>query len=152
SVYEDSFGEKDDWIELYNKGTEPVDIGGFFITDNLNQKTKYRIPLGDEETVVQPGEYKLLWADEQVGQGPLHLSFKLSADGEQIGIYQKVGADIIKVDELTYGAQQTNTSYSRIPNITGPFLETAKYTPLAENELEIPTDAEENVEQNIQVF
>src|SRR5690606_33172281 len=85
SVYEDSFGEKDDWIELYNKGTEPVDIGGFFITDNLNQKTKYRIPLGDEETVVQPGEYKLLWADEQVGQGPLHLSFKLSADGEQIG-------------------------------------------------------------------
>ncbi len=152
SVYEDPFGEKDDWIEIYNNGANPVDFGGFFITDNLSNKTKHRIPFAGAETILQPGQYKLLWADEQIGQGPLHLSFKLSADGEQIGIYQKVGAALIKVDEVTYGRQQQNTSYSRIPNVTGPFLETAKYTPLAENEFEIPTDAEEDIDDIIQVF
>ena len=151
--YQDEYGESDDWIELYNNGAAPIDLTGFFVTDNLDNKTKHRIRAGlAGETILQPGEYRILWADEQPFQGPLHLNFKLSADGEEIGIYQMAGTNLVKVDEFVYGAQKTNTSYSRIPNLTGPFLETSKFTPMAENVFEVPTPVEQSVSGVISVF
>ncbi len=153
NTYQDEVGESDDWIEVYNNGSEPIDIAGFFITDNLNNKTKHRIQRGrDNETIIQPGEYRIIWADEQTFQGPLHVNFKLSADGEQIGIYQMTGASLHKVDEIVFAAQMTNTSYSRIPNITGPFLETSKVTPSEVNVFEVPTPVEASISSMIDVF
>lgn len=150
NTIEDEDEETEDWIELFNPGTQPVDIAGFFITDNLNNKTKYQIKAGqNNETVIQPGEYKILWADEELHEGPLHINFKLSADGESIGLYQKVGSTLLTVDEITYAAHYNGTSYSRIPNATGPFLLTSKLTPLAENELEIPTAREDGLEASV---
>ncbi|MDP8203857.1 MAG: hypothetical protein P9L95_04940, partial [Candidatus Tenebribacter mawsonii] len=31
----DENGDHDDWIEIYNAGDEAIDIGGMYITDNL---------------------------------------------------------------------------------------------------------------------
>src|SRR5205823_4913932 len=36
----------DDWFELYNPGTSPVNLAGYFLTDNLANKFQYRIPAG----------------------------------------------------------------------------------------------------------
>jgi hypothetical protein len=152
-VYEDPFGGKDDWIELYNTGNEAIDLAGFYITDNLSNKTKHLIKKGvGNETVIAPGAYKILWADEEVNQGPLHLNFKLSADGESIGLYQQTGTDLVTMDEITFAAQSGGTSYSRIPNATGPFMVTTKITPLAENELELPTGVEETLSSLVHVY
>ncbi|HPS13117.1 MAG TPA: lamin tail domain-containing protein, partial [Prolixibacteraceae bacterium] len=35
-----------DWIELYNKGNSPVDLGGYYLTDNLKKTKKWKIPAG----------------------------------------------------------------------------------------------------------
>jgi hypothetical protein len=156
SLVEDNFGETDDWIEIYNNGTETIDITNYFVTDNLGNKTKHRIVSGNGgETLIAPGTYKLLWADGDVQQGPLHLSFKLSAEGEEVGLYQQTGGIIQKIDEVVFGPQQPSTTYSRIPNITGPFNATAKATPLAVNELvipELPTSVEENTDELISLY
>jgi len=40
----DGFGESDDWIELYNAGDSSIDIGNFFLTDNIDNPTKHQIP------------------------------------------------------------------------------------------------------------
>ncbi len=32
---EDDHGEYDSWMELYNKGDMPIDIGGLYFTDSL---------------------------------------------------------------------------------------------------------------------
>jgi hypothetical protein len=40
----DPQGEFDDWIELYNKGSAPVDVGGCYLTDNLSDPTQWQIP------------------------------------------------------------------------------------------------------------
>jgi hypothetical protein len=143
SVIQDSFGDFDDWVEIYNNGTEAIDLANFFVTDNLGSKLKHKIrTVKDNETVINPGEYKLLWADDDVEQGPLHVSFRLSNDGEEFGIYQMVGTEVQKVDEVIFGEQSPVASFSRIPNITGNFSVTSTTTPLAENIYDTPTEVE----------
>ena len=43
------------WVELYNKGTTPIDIGSWFIDDNGGSQ-KFTIPSG---TLINPSEYKI---------------------------------------------------------------------------------------------
>ena len=47
-----------------------------------------------------PGEYVIVWADEEPGEGDLHAPFKLDADGEDV--YLTDGAVII--DQVTFPA------------------------------------------------
>ena len=43
-----------DTIELYNPTASPAAIGGWFLTDDHDKPTKYRIPAN---TVIPPGGY-----------------------------------------------------------------------------------------------
>jgi hypothetical protein len=87
SFLADEFGEYDDWVELYNGGSEPVNIGGWYITDDSTNVQNWQIPDSvPEATTIQPGGFILLWADEDPEQGALHIGIKISASGEEIGI------------------------------------------------------------------
>jgi hypothetical protein len=116
TTFADEHGEYDDWIELHNAGGKAIDIGGMYITDDLNELTKYQIPTTNpDSTTIQPGQFLLLWADKQPEQGILHLGdIKLSCGGEQIGIIKSDGSTI--VDSLTFGEQTTDISYGRLPD------------------------------------
>jgi len=57
---EDEEGDCDDWIEVYNTGTEAVDMSGMYFSDNVGLSTQYTVPAG---TVIGPGEYRIFWAD-----------------------------------------------------------------------------------------
>ncbi len=111
----DEYGEYNDWIELYNYGTDTVNIAGYYITDTIGNNTKHHIPAGYALTKIPPGCYLIIWADNDTLQdGANHLSFKLSADGEQIGLFAPDGTTVI--DTITYGQQVTDISYGRYPN------------------------------------
>lgn len=132
----DNAGEAEDWIELYNAGTQAVNLAGLYVTDNLNNRTKHQLLAGSgNEMVLQPGAYKILWADEDLSQGVDHVNFKLSADGEAIGLYQVDGENTHTIDEYVFNAQLFEGSFSRIPNATGPFIFTKNSTPQAINEI-----------------
>jgi len=110
----DEKGEYDDWIEIYNAGSEAVDIGGMFITDDLAEPTVWQIPTTvSDSTTIPAGGYLVLWADKKPEQGILHINMKLSGKGEQIGLFT---TDTVVVDTLTYSAQQSDTSYGRTPD------------------------------------
>ncbi|MDP6684651.1 MAG: CotH kinase family protein, partial [Candidatus Marinimicrobia bacterium] len=94
----DESGENDDWLELYNTGTESEDIGGLYLTDNIDNLTKWMIPDG---TVIQPQGFLLFWCDEDQDQGELHTNFKLSAGGEFLALVNVDGVTIL--DSITYG-------------------------------------------------
>lgn len=110
----DPSGSYDDWIEIYNFGTEPVDIGGMYITDDFAEPMKYQIPQGNDSTVIQPQGFLLLWADEDLEQGVLHIDIKLSKSGEEIALYNPDGSTL--ADSVSFGQQQTDISYGRQPN------------------------------------
>ncbi len=120
AVYADEWGEYDDWFEIYNSNTFPVDIGGLYVTDNLSRPTKHLLPINvPQQTTIPAKGFLVLWADDQVAQGVLHLAFKLEKAGEQIGLAQALDAGVIFLDTLKFGAQSTNISYGRSPEGTG---------------------------------
>lgn len=114
SSIRDNYGEADDWIELYNKGEIPVDIGGMYLSDSLGHLTQWKIPdLYPDSTTIYPGEYMILWADADTTQGILHLGFKLNAEGESLILTDTNKTNII--DQLTYNQQYADVSFGRNP-------------------------------------
>ena len=117
---DDGNGEMEDFIEIYNPGGEAVDIGGLWITDNLDDPSDWeQIPTTDATTTtVAAGGHIVIWADEdQDSQGILHtVDIKLSAGGEDIGLIFVSGADTVFVDSLSFGEQTDDISYGRYPD------------------------------------
>jgi hypothetical protein len=105
----DEFGERDDWIEIWNKSPHPFHIGGYRLTDDLRLPTKWTFPSG---TVIPPCGTLLVWADDQAAQGTLHASFRLSAGGEQVALFDPSGTTMI--DGVTFGAQTADVSLGRM--------------------------------------
>lgn len=112
----DSYGEYDDWIELYNKSSIQVDLSGFKLTDNPANLDKFIIPAG---TILQPNQYLIIWADEDSSQGPYHANFKLSASGEQLFLLNPAGG---LIDSVSWGVQVTDQGFARVPNGVGNFV------------------------------
>lgn len=117
SSLQDSHGEYDDWIEIYNGADTAIDLGGYYLTDDFTNPELYMIPTADsEETTIQPGEYLVLWADKNTEQGVLHLELKLSKDGEQLGLYKKEGENMTKIDGVEFPALDADKTYGRSPD------------------------------------
>jgi hypothetical protein len=111
----DPEGDYDDWIEVYNGGSGMVDIGGLYITDDLDEPDKYLIPDSQpDSTTVFPGGHLILWADKDTEDGVLHLNIKLSKDGEQIGLFNPDGLSVI--DTITFEEQSSDISFGRYPD------------------------------------
>ncbi len=107
----------DDWFELYNPGTNSVDLGGYYLTGTLTNKTKFHIPTGARYVVPANG-FLVVWADNNNSQNStnrpeLHVNFALKKSGEAIGIF---AADGTTIDAVTFGAQSTDVSEGRFPD------------------------------------
>jgi hypothetical protein len=136
TIIADPQGDYDDWIELYNGGEQYINIGGKYITDSLNNPTDWQIPNSSpDSTIILPGEFLLLWADKDSEDGILHLEIKLSASGEQIGVYDEDGVTVL--DSITFGAQLTDISFGRIPNGGDTWIYMTNSTPGESNTHEI---------------
>ena len=102
-------GYSPDWIELYNAGTETIDLTGMYLTDNLNNPTRWQFKEG---TTIGPKEYLIIWADADGGEN--YAAFGLDANGEEIGLFNADGATLI--DSVTYVKQIQDVSYGRYPD------------------------------------
>ncbi len=58
SVAYDDNGDYSDWIELYNAGTQPVQLEGWGLSDSYSDPKKWIFP----KYTFNPGEHLLLWA------------------------------------------------------------------------------------------
>ncbi len=130
----DEFGEDADWIEIYNAGEMDVDLGGFYMTDELEEPTKWMIPFGYQEaTTIKTHDFLVLFADGNVLQGPLHLDFKLNSGGESIGLTAMSGSNIIWIDSIRFGPQVTDISLGRFPDGGSEWMAMQSYTPKNSN-------------------
>ncbi len=122
-------GLPSDWIEIYNYGTNAIDLKGLHITDNLFIPNKWQIP---SSLLLEPGSYIVLWADGTPDQGPDHLSFKLSGEGEQIGLYTPISLQ--HIDSYTFGGQMEDVSMGREPMGSSNWVYFTTPTPNSANE------------------
>ncbi|MDA8606302.1 CotH kinase family protein [Flavobacteriales bacterium] len=108
-AFEDpDFQNTGDWVELFNAGSEDVDLSGWHLTDNWNDATKWTIPDGIQ---LEAEGFLLVWCDEANTTGnELHCSYRLSSEGEELALFTP---ELVAVDSLVFGAQESDVSYGR---------------------------------------
>ena len=103
--------ETEDFLEIINTGSAPVNIAGYYFGD---QDGGSIIPSGYPEiTTISSGQVLLLWYDNDPEQGPLHIDAKLNNDGETILGINTDGDTIININ---YTAQIEDVSYAAFPD------------------------------------
>jgi hypothetical protein len=133
----DKDGNYDDWIEIYNAESEAVWLGDKYLTDNLSNPDKWRLP----EIYIEPGEFLLIWTCGEPQHGSYHASFKLSADGEEIGIFTSWETVI---DQCVFGPQTTDVSEGRLPDGGSSWVFFDAATPRVSNILSDLQDINDN--------
>ena len=103
-------GEYEDYIELENTGTEPIRLGGYFISDRIKKRNLFRLP----DLTLDPGEYLILWADGngrsgEEGDKAVSLNFTLNP-GETVYLTSPHG---ILLDSVTMAERKKNISMTK---------------------------------------
>ncbi|MFT5528016.1 MAG: hypothetical protein ACI9HK_006004, partial [Pirellulaceae bacterium] len=101
----------DDFVELRNGEPYPVDLSGYYLTDDFAvERTKHQIaPL----SYIGAGGYLEFEADRDVSAGADHLNFNLSSDQELISLFD---ANLELLDQVYFFPQATDYSQGRDPD------------------------------------
>lgn len=106
----DSQGNHGDWIELYNRSEESVNLSGIYLSDDNDNLRKWKFPTG---TILKPKGFLIIWADDKKSmEGELHTDFKLSSKGETVYLSD----DSRILDSIEFGKQRANVAFGRYPN------------------------------------
>ena len=83
-----------DWIEIFNEGSQHVDLAGWFLTDNRDDLRQWPFPA----TSVGPQGFVIVLADSRgvspEGSAKLHANFSLAVEGEWLALVQPDGATL----------------------------------------------------------
>ncbi|TWT89792.1 CotH protein [Pseudobythopirellula maris] len=108
SGLEDFEGDNSDWVELHNNGAATVDLGGWHLSDDATEPTKWQLPAG---TLLGADERLVVFASGKDLTGPeLHTNFSLSADGEDLLLVAANGVTVVD-SFLDYPAQLSDIAY-----------------------------------------
>ena len=116
-------GYEDEFIELYNAGTNPISLAGWRLGDSTSPDTHFRFPA---DAVIEPGSYVVLFGggnpsgftvpvytdDGRIGNG-------LTNKGEDIRLLDDTGAEVAVV---AHDAWPDDQSIVRIPPDGGAFV------------------------------
>jgi hypothetical protein len=119
-----------DWFELYNPNPQPVALGGCYLSDKLNNRTKHPIAPLTFLGVGSDGYAKFI-ADNNTAQGADHVNFSLDAAGEAIGLFGPGGATTI--DSVSFGAHTAGVSEGRLPDGDTAWVFFSNPTPASAN-------------------
>ncbi len=104
-------GDSSDWLEIYNPSSTTVDLGGLYLTDKSDDLDKWEIPAG---TSIEPGDFLVVFASDKdtvAPNGELHTNFKISADGEYLGLIAADGHTVIDAYSPEFPPQVEDVSY-----------------------------------------
>ncbi|MDA7629140.1 lamin tail domain-containing protein, partial [Verrucomicrobia bacterium] len=106
----DEDGDRSDWIEIYNTGTEPASLNGWYLSDDASDLTKWRFP--DQFIPMQSSLIVFASGKDRKGVGAeLHTNFKLSSKGGFLGLIQPDTRTIAHAYDPTYPTQFPDISY-----------------------------------------
>src|SRR5256885_10043435 len=131
----DDDGDFSDWIEIYNAGTNTVNLNGWYLTDNAGNLTKWRFP----STNLTANSYLLVFAsnkDRRIAGRPLHTNFKLNNTGDFLALVKPDGLTVQSSYSPAYPLQAPDISYG-MPVITTTMLLVSNGSPAR---LRVPLD------------
>jgi hypothetical protein len=108
----------DDYFEVYNPNAQPVDVSRFYVTDDLSNRTKHRLPALSFIGVGQ-NAFQRFVASGNTTLGGEHVNFSLRAAGEALGL---TTASNVALDSVSFGPQTTGVSQGRLPDGSGSIV------------------------------
>ena len=58
-------------------GSGITNLAGYYLSDELDNPLKFQMPA----SIINPGEYFIIWCDEEQTEGANHANFKLPSEG-----------------------------------------------------------------------
>ncbi len=126
---QDETGAYEDWIEIHNPTLAPVQLGGMYLSDDLDDSTRWPLP----SMILEPGGFVVIWCDDDPTDGPLHATFKLAAGGEAIGLWTSLSDGNQLLDSIEFGAQVADVSLGRQTDAGWPWIAFGTPTPGSSN-------------------
>ena len=139
TIIADSDGDFSDWIELHNPDATPVDLGGYALTDDVDDPQKWVFPVG---TTLASGEFLTVFASDKnrdVAGAELHTNFRLSAGGEYLAL---VAPDSSVLQEFApeFPSLEEDESYGVVFDGTSLVIEGATAQTLVPDDGSLGTD------------
>ena len=116
SNFQDDYGMRSGWIEIFNRAYSTADLAGFLlrVSSVPGDTATYIIPKGDVLTKVRPRQHALFWADNSPRRGTFHTNFVLSVEADNwVGLYNS-GRKLIDEVVVPAGVLKANQSYGRV--------------------------------------
>jgi len=117
TVLADANGDYPDWIEIHNPTNTPVDLAGWYLSDDPEQLDMWPLPA----VMLDAGAYMIVFASGQAaddyvdGAGNFHANFKLSAGGESVLLVDQ--AQTVVHGFVDYLPQTADTSFGLLPDL-----------------------------------
>lgn len=153
--YEDDYGHRVSWVEIFNNGYSRVNLASCFLLIETDQEQiSYRIPKSDTRTSVAPQGYIVFYCEGTGTKGTLHTNFALDLGIEAV-VDTTTGvatypSQLVKLSLMEANGRDTISSVSydlaeMLPDLTWgrkfneqseaiEFVELDSTTPLATNE------------------
>lgn len=141
--YEDDYGQRVPWIELFNASYNTANIGGCYLTDDSSNPTKYMIPKGDVLTTIQTRQHVIFYADNKPTRGTFHLNFTFNPSSvNTLYLFNTDGKSLI--DSVTVPVLPAEVSWGRLVDGKPGWKMLTKVTPSTNN---LTLDTNEKVER-----
>jgi Na+-transporting methylmalonyl-CoA/oxaloacetate decarboxylase gamma subunit len=136
--YEDDYGHRSSWIELFNSGHEMVNVSSCYIvvTRADGSEVRYMIPDGDPATVMHANTYLVFFCEGTETKGTFYTNFTLEGV-EKITLYNADGKSVLDEFSVERSAQTADVSVGLMSadGISEPVVMTLpRTTPNATNE------------------
>lgn len=123
-----------DSIELHNTTDSPVDVSGWWLSDNNTNFQMFQIPNG----ISIPANGYIVFDESDFNPTPLNPGpndFALSSTGEDVWLLEGdlSGRVLDFVDHAEFGASLNGVSFGRFPNATGPLYPMESLTLAGQN-------------------
>ncbi len=130
----DNVGELEDWIEIYNPNNFPVNLSGYYFSDDPEVRNKWVVPSSYPDSVTVPAQgWLLFWADRDMEQGVRHADLRLSNNGEYLSLSSPDGYTL--ADEIQWAYIAPDTSLGRVSDGASEWVLFIVSTPDASNSL-----------------
>ncbi|NOY79203.1 MAG: T9SS type A sorting domain-containing protein [Calditrichaeota bacterium] len=127
--FQDPDGDFSNWVEIYNPNDVPINLWGYFLSDDSLNLKKWRFPCVD----IDAHGHLVVWVSgkDTTADAAYHTNFVLDTSNAQIYLSD----DSSKIVDRISGVPKLNpgVSFSRIPDGAGSFEKTSQPTPGNEN-------------------
>src|SRR6266540_2380287 len=107
----DRFGHHHPWVELYNSGTNTINLGGYSLANNYTNLAQWAFP---QNTGINPGQFLLVYLDGNSGESvsnELHAGFVIPPVSGSVVLTRFTDNQATVIDYLNYNLVNTDRSY-----------------------------------------